>query len=97
MSSAEPLVLPAQEASRWPELGVWNFYFLLKFLLLWQGLLNFQVLPNLVFAAVLLVPLQSAWARWLRNLLALPVAVALLYQDTWLPPFSRLLERPVVR
>ena len=96
MSSAEPLVLPAQEASRWPELGVWNFYFLLKFLLLWQGLLNFQVLPNLVFAAVLLVPLQSAWARWLRNLLALPVAVALLYQDTWLPPFSRLLERPEV-
>ncbi|MBL1379049.1 cellulose biosynthesis protein BcsG [Zobellella sp. CGMCC 1.18722] len=71
-------------------------YFLLKLALFWLGYLNLQPLPNLVFAAVLLFPLGPRSLRILRNLLAIPVAAALLYQDTWFPPFTRLLNQPGV-
>ena len=71
-------------------------YFLGKFLLTWTGHLNFQVLPNLIFALVLLIPIAHPMLRRARTLIAVPVAVALLYQDTWFPPFSRLLAQPGV-
>lgn len=80
----------------WPGLGPWNLYFILKFVLLWAGYLNLQVLPNLVFAAALLLPLPHRYLRILRTVIAIPVGVALFYQDTWLPPFSRLLSQPGV-
>lgn len=80
----------------WPGLGPWNLYFILKFVLLWAGYLNLQVLPNLVFAAALLLPLPHRYLRILRTVIAIPVGVALFYQDTWFPPFSRLLAQPGV-
>ncbi|KIH85231.1 cellulose biosynthesis protein BcsG [Pseudomonas batumici] len=80
----------------WPGLGHWNLYFLLKFVLLWAGYLNLQIVPNLVFAAALLLPLPNRYLRILRTVIAIPVGVALFYQDTWLPPFSRLLDQPGV-
>ncbi|WP_256582664.1 cellulose biosynthesis protein BcsG [Pseudomonas sp. Irchel 3A5] len=80
----------------WQGLGLWNLYFIIKLALLWAGYLNLQILPNLVFAAVLLVPLSNRYLRLLRTVIAIPVGVALLYQDTWLPPFSRLLDQPGV-
>ena len=80
----------------WPGLGHWNLYFLLKFVLLWAGYLNLQIVPNLVFAAALLLPLPYRYLRILRTVIAIPVGVALFYQDTWLPPFSRLLAQPGV-
>ena len=80
----------------WPGLGLWNLYFILKLALFWAGYLNLQLLPNLVLAAVLLVPLPHRYLVWLRTLIAVPVGVALFYQDTWLPPFSRLLDQPGV-
>jgi cellulose synthase operon protein YhjU len=80
----------------WPGLGLWNLYFLIKLALLWGGYLNLQILPNLVFAAVLLVPLRNRYLALLRTFIAIPLGVALFYQDTWLPPFSRLLDQPGV-
>jgi cellulose synthase operon protein YhjU len=85
-----------QSAWTWPGLGLWNLYFLIKLALLWSGHLNLQILPNLVFAAVLLVPLRNRYLSLLRTLIAIPLSVALFYQDTWLPPFSRLLDQPGV-
>ncbi|MGE8060448.1 cellulose biosynthesis protein BcsG [Pseudomonas sp. NPDC089547] len=82
--------------ARWPGLGGWNLYFLAKFLLVALGMLDFQALPNLLFAAFLLVPLPGTWLRVARQLLAVPIGVALFYQDTWFPPFSRLLAQPGV-
>lgn len=39
---------------------VWlNFYFLVKFALLWAGYLNFHPMLNLVFLAFLLVPIPE--------------------------------------
>ncbi|WP_107850636.1 cellulose biosynthesis protein BcsG [Oceanimonas marisflavi] len=83
-------------APLWRGLGHWNLYFLVKLLLLWQGYLNLQPLPNLALAAFLLLPLPGRWLPRLRLLTALPLALALLYQDSWLPPFSRLLAQPGV-
>lgn len=71
------------------QLGGWSFYFIAKFLLHGRGLIDFHALENLAFAAALLAPLPPAWRR-LRLVLAVPVAVALLYHESWLPPFSRL-------
>ena len=84
MNAPERLIVPAPPVTRWPGLGVWNLYFLLKFLLLGLGLLNFQALPNPVFAAFLVVPFRAPW-RIVRQLIAIPVGIALLYHDTWLP------------
>ena len=80
----------------WANLGVWNLYFLAKLALVWTGALNFHVLPNLLFAAALLLPLRPLWLRRLRTGLAIPFAVALFYYDTWWPPFVRLLAQPDV-
>ncbi|CAI3805348.1 Cellulose biosynthesis protein BcsG [Pseudomonas sp. MM221] len=82
--------------ARWPGLGGWNLYFLAKFLLVALGMLDFQALPNLLFAAFLLLPLPGRWLRVARQLVAVPIGVALFYQDTWFPPFSRLLAQPGV-
>lgn len=76
-------------------LGLWNLYFILKLLLLTQGYLNVQVIPNVIFIACLLIPM-GATARLIRTLVAIPIGVALFYHDTWLPPFSRLLNQPGV-
>lgn len=70
---------------QWRGLAGWNFYFLLKFGLLWAGYLNFHPLANLVFMAFLLVPLPNAWLRKIRFWVALPVGLALFWHDTWLP------------
>lgn len=80
----------------WANLGAWNLYFLAKLVLVWTGALNFHILPNLLFAAVLLLPLRPLWLRRLRTALAIPFAVALFYHDTWWPPFARLLAQPGV-
>lgn len=69
----------------WRGLGGWNYYFLLKFGLLWNGYLNFHPLANLVFVAFLLLPLPSLKLHRLRNWIALPVGIGLFWHDTWLP------------
>ena len=69
----------------WRGLGGWNFYYLLKFGLLWTGYLNFHPLANLVFVAFLLFPLPSLKLHRLRNWIALPVGIGLFWHDTWLP------------
>ncbi|MCD5995621.1 cellulose biosynthesis protein BcsG [Pseudomonas sp. CDFA 602] len=96
MNPAEHPDATVVAARPWPGLGLWNLYFLIKLALLWGGYLNLQVLPNLLFAAVLLVPLRLRALAILRTLIAITVGVALFYQDTWLPPFSRLLDQPGV-
>lgn len=80
----------------WSDLRGWNLYFLSKVVLAWMGALDLKILPNLLFLAALLVPLPWRWARITRTVVALPVAVVLYYQDTWWPPFQRLLAQPGV-
>lgn len=70
---------------RWEGLSGWNYYFLLKFGLLWGGYLNFHALANLVFACVLIYPITSLKLRKFRSLLMFPIGIGLFYHDTWLP------------
>ncbi|EMG9308327.1 cellulose biosynthesis protein BcsG [Proteus mirabilis] len=77
----------------WHGLGAWNFYFLLKFVLLWYGYLKFDAFSNLLFLAFLLFPLPKTFWHKLRNWIAIPIGVMLFYHDTWLPSFSTVLEQ----
>jgi len=69
----------------WRGLAGWNFYFLVKFGLLWAGYLNFHALLNLVFMAFLLLPIPRRSVHRLRHWIAIPVGIALFWHDTWLP------------
>lgn len=77
----------------WRGLGGWNFYFLLKFTLLWFGYLNFHALNNLVFLAWLLMPLPSPTLHRLRHWVSIPIGLALFWHDTWLPGLQTLLSQ----
>lgn len=74
-------------------MGLWSFYFFGKLFLYFAKFINFHFWLNLGFAAFLLVPLRARWLRVLRQILAVPAGVALLYHDSWLPPFKRVLEQ----
>lgn len=90
-----PQTVPASPFA-WADLRGWNLYFLSKVVLAWMGALDLKILPNLLFLGALLVPLRWRWARIVRTVVAVPVGVALYYQDTWWPPFKRLLVQPGV-
>ncbi|MBS1081165.1 cellulose biosynthesis protein BcsG [Gluconobacter kondonii] len=77
----QPAILP----EGWRGLGAWNYYFLLKFGLLWAGYLDFHPLDNLTFAAFLLLPIRDRRLNILRGFVALPVGIGLFWHDTWLP------------
>lgn len=74
-------------------MGLWSLYFLAKLGLFYGGYSGFHIWENLLFALALAWPLQRRLWRRLRHGLAVPVALALLYHDSWLPPFSRLLSQ----
>ncbi|SNS82216.1 cellulose synthase operon protein YhjU [Noviherbaspirillum humi] len=74
-------------------LGAWSFYFLAKLMLVWRDLIGFHALENLGFAAFLLLPLRSPRLRRARKLAAVPLGIALLYYDSWLPPLARVLSQ----
>jgi cellulose synthase operon protein YhjU len=76
----------------WRGLGAWNYYFLLKFALLWLGYLNFHALNNLIFMAFLLFPVASIRLHHWRNVIAIPIGFALFYNDTWLPGIKTILD-----
>lgn len=68
----------------------WSLYFLAKLGLYWGQFIGLHWAENLLFAAALAWPIKARRWRVARQLLALPVALALLYHDAYLPPFSRL-------
>lgn len=77
----------------WRGLGGWNFYFLIKFALLWFGYLNFHALPNLVFMAFLLMPIPSQRLHRWRHIIAIPIGIGLFYYDTWLPGINSIISQ----
>jgi len=94
MKSDQPAAAsPSGLWSYWRGLGGWNFYFLVKFALLWFGYLNFHALSNLVFLAWLLFPLRSVRLHRLRHWVSIPVGLGLFWHDTWLPGINSLLSQ----
>lgn len=71
----------------------WSFYFLAKLGLFYAGWLDFHWLLNLLLALALLWPLAHGRIRTWRAWLAWPLALALLYYDSYLPPIGRVLAQ----
>lgn len=74
-------------------LGRWSFYFIVKLGLYWRELISFHALPNLLFAAFILIPARSKFWQRLKNVVTSIVALILLYYDSWLPPIGRLISQ----
>lgn len=74
-------------------MGAWSLYFLAKLAMYYGHAIGLHVLPNALLAAALAWPLARPGARRLRTGLALPLALALLYYDSYLPPATRLIEQ----
>ncbi len=72
---------------------LWNYYFIAKLALFFGKYIGFHRLENLCFAAVLLLPIKSRSMAVVRQLLAVPVGIGLLYYDSWLPPVYRLFSQ----
>lgn len=79
----------------WRGLSGWNFYFLVKFALLWAGYLNFHPMLNLVFLAFLLVPIPQYKLHRIRHWIAIPLGFMLFWHDTGCP--ARKASSAVVR
>lgn len=77
----------------WPGLGGWSFYFLLKLLLAATAKIELILVWNLALAVFLVLPVRPVWLKVLRQLVAFGAATALLYTESGLPPFSRLLAQ----
>ncbi len=75
------------------QLGAWNLYFIGKLFLYWKGLIGFHPIENLAFLVFIALPIPSRIWRWARTTLAFPLALALLYHDSWLPKFSRVMSQ----
>ena len=71
----------------------WNLYFLLKAALFYGGYIGFRWELNLALAVALAWPIRHGRWRRLRNAVAVPAALALLYHDSYLPPPSRVLSQ----
>jgi cellulose synthase operon protein YhjU len=70
-------------------MGLWSYYFFAKLFLYFTRYIDFHVGLNLGFALALIVPLSPRWLRVARQIVAVPVGIALLYHDAWLPPATQ--------
>ncbi len=82
-----------QPLLHWPGLGGWAFYFLLKVVLAYLDVMRIDVLLNLALVALLVVPLRWPLMRVIRQVVMIPIALALAYAESYLPPFVRLLDQ----
>lgn len=74
-------------------LGIWGYYFIAKLLLFWKDLIGFHLWENLVFVAFILLPVNHAIGRRVKLFATMLLAVALLYYDSWLPAFDRVISQ----
>jgi cellulose synthase operon protein YhjU len=74
-------------------MGWWSAYFLVKFVLFAGGYIDFSIGLNLLFACYTALPPANPRQRFAKNLLGVPLAIMLLYRDSWLPPVARLLSQ----
>lgn len=87
------LILPPASTKAQLALGIWNFYFVVKILLYWQGIIDFHAWENLAFALFLLIPAQKNIFQHVKIVVSLLLALALLYHDSYLPSLGRVLAQ----
>lgn len=69
-------------------LSWWNVYFILVFLLGINQLIEFWPLHNVLLMAALLLPIKFKLLHYLRTIILIPCALALLYAQSYLPGLS---------
>lgn len=77
----------------WPGLSAWAFYFIAKVILSFLGYLNIGIWDNLAMMMLLVLPMRTTALKWLRQLVAIPVAIGLLYHESSLIPFSSVIDQ----
>jgi cellulose synthase operon protein YhjU len=73
-------------------MGFWSCYFLIKLFLFYGGSIRFELWPNLALFALVAWPLKMRAMRIARLCVAVPAGIALLYRESYFPPFRRLIE-----
>ncbi len=74
-------------------MGIWNLYFIVKLYLFHIGRVEPQWLLNLLFALALAVRIPNRTLAALRQVVAVVAGAALLYWESNLPPFSRVVSQ----
>ena len=74
-------------------MGSWNLYFLLKLFLYAKGIVVPLWIANLLFIVVLAYPIKRRWIRMVRSVVAVVVAIPLIYYESNLPPFMHVLDQ----
>ncbi len=74
-------------------MATWNLYFLLKLFLYFKGNLVPLWGVNITLILILVLPIERRWIRAVRFLVALAVAIPLMYYESSLPPFAHALEQ----
>lgn len=70
---------------KWTGLGLWNVFFISEFLLSSFSYLSLNFQYNIILIAFVLFPVGNRYLHWLRNFIAIIAAVALVYNESWLP------------
>ncbi len=73
-------------------MGPFALYFCLKLWLHLTGYIAIHALPNLLLALFTALPTPNSRLRLAKNLVGWPLAVLLLYHDSYLPPPARAIE-----
>ena len=74
-------------------MGYWSYYFFAKLFLFFGKYIGFNIWPNLLFAAALLIPVRNTPWIWMRQIAATVAGISLLYHDSWLPPLDRVVSQ----
>ena len=75
----------------WNGLGLFNVYFVMKFVLATLGYLNLDFLYNALLMAALLVPVHGRALCVTRQCVGWVAAIALVYAESWLPGIESIL------
>jgi len=73
-------------------MGFWVYYFVLKLALYWVGIMQLDLAYNFGFALFVAFPLVRRSVRVVRQILAVPLGLGLVYHDTFFPDIDRVLE-----
>lgn len=74
-------------------MGIWNLYFIVKLYLFHIGRVEPQWLLNVLFALALAVRIPNRALAALRQVVAVVAGAALMYWESSLPPFSRVVSQ----
>ena len=74
-------------------MGGYAYYFIIKLAMYAGEYIDFHFWWNLAFALALTWPVKRRPLRIARHLVAIPLAAALLWHDSWLPPFERVIAQ----